>query len=169
MKQAWKDIVMNAPDALNLGKIRKQLEGPVPLRAAAGLIGLAMALTSMIGFLNIFSLIGSPAKFILQIYEFFFGVAIFVVEIKDFKGCGKLRRFIMRWFPFTSIVGGKGLLMLQAGLLGISFGWTNLLVFVPACASIAMGVVYLLIHFSKCEELENKYEQSVWATQHQMV
>lgn len=155
----FQDYIPNMKDLIS---IKEELEGPKPLRVIAGLGGLALALGSGIGLINVVSLLTHPCQFVLRIYETLFGLLIAIVELKTFFQHGnKLKELCYKWFPFLTILGGKGAFYIFAGAMGIGFGWLHILVFVPAVFCLGMGVVYVLFHFGKCTELRDKYDQTV--------
>lgn len=87
-----------------------------------------------------------------------FGLLVAVVELKAFIGHGNaLAEFCQQWFPFLTVIGGKGAFCVFAGSLGLVLDW---LVFVPACFVIAMGVLYVLFHFGQCGQFRDKYRRS---------
>eukprot|EP01070_Trichotokara_eunicae_P001714 Trichotokara_eunicae@DN2095_c0_g1_i2.p1 len=145
----------------DIDSIRAELEGPYPLRAICGIAGAAMAGAAGLSMLNIFTALFSPAKFILTAYQLLFGILIAVVELKDLPCGSKLKDFAYKWMPCLTIVGGKGCFYLFAGSLGLSFGLTKLLLFIPAACVSACGIVLILFHFGKCNTLQEKYNQSV--------
>eukprot|EP01069_Polyplicarium_translucidae_P000913 Polyplicarium_translucidae@DN1443_c0_g1_i1.p1 len=144
-----------------MGKLRKELEGPYPIRVICGLCGLAMFVSCGFGMLNIFSLIAQPARFILRAYMMAFSLIIMIVELKDVPCIGaKLQEFTHKWLPFLTIIGGKGSFYAFAGSLGAS-SLDNIIVFIPAMAVMVCGVVLILIHFGKCKQLSDKYDQTI--------
>jgi len=158
------EMMHNMGNNFDVDAIRKELEGPMALRVICGLAGLALTVCSVLGMLNIPALVTHPARFLLQIYEAIFGLVICGVELKDVPCHGAVRDLSNKWFPFLTIVGGKGLFYIFVGSLGAAFGMINLLVFIPAMAVLACGVVLVLFHFGKCKQIGEKYDMTVMHT-----
>jgi len=157
-KDLFRDMAANLVD---LKAIRNGLEGPKPLRTVSFIVGLCLLVFSVLGMFNIF-LLGSPAYYVLQAYEGMFGFAIVVVELKDQKVFDKYKTFIYKWFPFTTVMAGKGLLLIIAGMLGLGFGMGNLLLAIPGACAFLIGIVYVLMHFGKAKRMNEMYDVSMF-------
>eukprot|EP01071_Lankesteria_metandrocarpae_P003857 Lankesteria_metandrocarpae@DN3220_c0_g1_i3.p1 len=155
---AWNQ---NAPD-LDISGLRKELEGPMPLRAMCGFAGFALTVCACLGMLNLPAMVTHPARFLLQIYEAVFGLVICGVELKDASTLSGVREIAYKWMPFLSVVGGKGAFYIFVGSLGAAFGFINMLIFVPAMVVLACGVILVLYHFGHCRQLGEKYDMTVY-------
>lgn len=93
---------------------------------------------------------------------FLFGIAIFAIEAKDIAKSKAIKDFIYTWFPFTTIVGGKGTFMLIAGSVGLGFGSKNYLLAIPGICSMVLGAVYIIMHLTKSKKLTEMYDVSMF-------
>eukprot|EP01053_Blabericola_migrator_P006863 Blabericola_migrator_1__6862@NODE_3475_length_1743_cov_49_458831_g2160_i0_p1_GENE_NODE_3475_length_1743_cov_49_458831_g2160_i0NODE_3475_length_1743_cov_49_458831_g2160_i0_p1_ORF_typecomplete_len191_score26_40COPI_assoc/PF08507_10/2e15TssN/PF17555_2/0_24_NODE_3475_length_1743_cov_49_458831_g2160_i05821154 len=154
----WKDVYRDLP---NLHDITQTLEGPKPIRVLAALGGLGMMGVAGLQLLNFPLFFLEPWRYVLLCYMLLFGLAIVSIEAKSASSRTNNKQFIYRWFPFVSIVGGKGITYIFFGTLGLSFGWHHLLMFGTSAFVAGIGLVYCLIHFANFRSLEEMYDKSV--------
>eukprot|EP01055_Gregarina_sp_Pseudo9_P004341 Gregarina_sp_Pseudo_9__4340@NODE_449_length_2812_cov_14_912730_g425_i0_p3_GENE_NODE_449_length_2812_cov_14_912730_g425_i0NODE_449_length_2812_cov_14_912730_g425_i0_p3_ORF_typecomplete_len212_score20_45COPI_assoc/PF08507_10/2_6e14TMEM72/PF16054_5/0_85_NODE_449_length_2812_cov_14_912730_g425_i09051540 len=157
----WKDIFRDLPDLHN---IRQELEGPRPLRALAGLGGLALCVAASLKLLNIGTFFTEPWRYVVETYILVFGIAIMIIEAKSAVKTSN-KQFLYTWFPFASIVGGKGICYIFFGTLGLSLGQGQVLLFGASAYIAVVGLIYCLIHFAKVKTLAEQYNQSVLVSQ----
>eukprot|EP01057_Protomagalhaensia_wolfi_P006204 Protomagalhaensia_wolfi_Nauph_80__6203@NODE_924_length_1878_cov_661_286569_g696_i0_p2_GENE_NODE_924_length_1878_cov_661_286569_g696_i0NODE_924_length_1878_cov_661_286569_g696_i0_p2_ORF_typecomplete_len198_score41_25COPI_assoc/PF08507_10/1_1e15TssN/PF17555_2/0_26_NODE_924_length_1878_cov_661_286569_g696_i011651758 len=163
-KFEWKDVFQDVP---NLNELTQELEGPKPLRLLAALGGLGLAAVAALKLLNFTTFFTEPWRYVLECYMVVFGIAIVTIEAKSVAGRSQNKQFLYKWFPFVSIVGGKGITYIFFGTLGLSFGWHHLLMFGVSAYVGAIGVAYCLIHFAKFDSLGEKYNQTVFLSRSQ--
>lgn len=161
-KDEWAELLTDLPK-LDLGVLRDELEGPKPLRAIATICGLAMAAAAGLQLINIPRAITHPAEYAVEANMLLFGLSVVLIESKTLSHKDRQRKsFIHQWFPFLSIVGGKGLAYIFFGSLGLSFGLKQMLSFATGGAMTLMGVIYCLIQFAHNDTLAQKYDHSVY-------
>ncbi|EZG43777.1 COPI associated protein [Gregarina niphandrodes] len=165
-KNDWNAVLRDRP-AFDVKGMREELEGPAPIRAFAALGGVAMCLASALGMLNVIKVVFNPVAYLLHLYLIAFGMSVIAIEGKTL-GENSWKMFVYRWLPFTTVVGGKGLMYAFFGLLGLAYGFQDFLLFAAGCYMVAVGVVYCLIHTAKFESLNEKYAKSQYVTRSSM-
>eukprot|EP01054_Gregarina_sp_Poly1_P000320 Gregarina_sp_Poly_1__319@NODE_1078_length_5165_cov_88_419969_g749_i0_p3_GENE_NODE_1078_length_5165_cov_88_419969_g749_i0NODE_1078_length_5165_cov_88_419969_g749_i0_p3_ORF_typecomplete_len218_score18_80COPI_assoc/PF08507_10/8_5e14_NODE_1078_length_5165_cov_88_419969_g749_i021732826 len=160
---AWKDMFTDLP---KLHEIKQELEGPKPLRVLAALGGFSLFVSAALSLINIGTFFMMPSRYVVEGYMALFGLAIITIEAKSagHSPTGN-KAFLYRWFPFVSIVGGKGLSYIFFGTLGLSFGQQQVLLFGSSLYVGAIGLAYCLIHFANFKTLGEKYDKSVYYSQ----
>eukprot|EP01055_Gregarina_sp_Pseudo9_P001598 Gregarina_sp_Pseudo_9__1597@NODE_2076_length_1167_cov_5_617908_g1917_i0_p1_GENE_NODE_2076_length_1167_cov_5_617908_g1917_i0NODE_2076_length_1167_cov_5_617908_g1917_i0_p1_ORF_typecomplete_len204_score40_62COPI_assoc/PF08507_10/5_7e16Phage_holin_5_1/PF06946_11/4e03Phage_holin_5_1/PF06946_11/0_045PhoR/PF11808_8/99PhoR/PF11808_8/2_9_NODE_2076_length_1167_cov_5_617908_g1917_i05561128 len=155
-------------DALNgqdfmveLRLLMQFLEGPVALRFAAGVAGAALAAgAALLTLEDVYTL--SPPQMILRAYTILFGAILVVNECKtaSVSALQSYQQWVFKWFPFLSVMAGKGAFMLLVGAVGMAYH-DHYLVALPAGLLAAVGACYLLVHFAKRQELEEAIDKSM--------
>ncbi|KAH0485333.1 MAG: uncharacterized protein KVP18_003897 [Porospora cf. gigantea A] len=80
--------------------------------------------------------------------------------MKDLQKLSKFHNMFIKWFPFLTVLWGKGGLMIFAGSLGAAF-FSKLVMFVPCMVTIAIGVINMLMYFGKMEQYDKAYDKSM--------
>jgi len=143
-----------------LSRLRKKLEGPVALRYISATAGAALTICS------IYQLI-SMGMGILTHWNLSYlitlaglaGFTVFCVEIKDVAKFGSVMEWYHRWFPFLTVMWGKGLMMIFAGALGFAFV-KNLIMLIPAMCLCGAGFIYFMMYFGKFKQYQEEFEKS---------
>eukprot|EP01053_Blabericola_migrator_P001907 Blabericola_migrator_1__1906@NODE_1518_length_4363_cov_96_666899_g998_i0_p3_GENE_NODE_1518_length_4363_cov_96_666899_g998_i0NODE_1518_length_4363_cov_96_666899_g998_i0_p3_ORF_typecomplete_len215_score29_38COPI_assoc/PF08507_10/6_2e16TMEM72/PF16054_5/0_054PMT_4TMC/PF16192_5/0_037DUF1129/PF06570_11/0_09DUF4131/PF13567_6/16DUF4131/PF13567_6/7_8Claudin_2/PF13903_6/0_5Proton_antipo_C/PF01010_19/7e03Proton_antipo_C/PF01010_19/0_51_NODE_1518_length_4363_cov_96_666899_g998_i033303974 len=141
------------------------LEGPALLRLVGGLAGLALAaggtLTALSGPEN-----PEPPLLILQVYTVLFGIIVTVNELKTPRNgrLESLRSWVFKWFPFMSVMAGKGVFMLLVGAVGMAYQ-THYMVTIPAMVLALCGVANIALQMSRHQEVNQAIDKSMhlWA------
>ncbi|CBZ50812.1 conserved hypothetical protein [Neospora caninum Liverpool] len=129
-------------------------EGPKPLRALCFVGGVGLIAVTVLQIMNIFSMVGNPASYILQFFLMMFGVAICVVEAKDLEQLERLQPFFATWFKFLTVPLGKGLFYILVGAICLSLWTSNFFLLFVGGYMVLMGIMCVMIHFGLRHQLQ---------------
>ncbi|KEP61665.1 UNVERIFIED_CONTAM: hypothetical protein HHA_267300 [Hammondia hammondi] len=129
-------------------------EGPKPLRALCFVGGLVLIAVTVLQIMNIFSVVGNPASYILQLFVMMFGVAICVIEAKDFEQLERLQPLFVTWFKFLTVPLGKGLFYILVGAICVSLWSSNFLLLFVGGYMVLMGIMCVMVHFGMRHQLQ---------------
>jgi len=150
----------NANIQNQLAKLRKKLEGPVGLRYVSAAAGAALLVCSAFQLVSMGTGIFTHwNKSYLITLAGLAGFTVFCVEIKDIAQLSAIMEWYHRWFPFLTVMWGKGLMMIFAGALGFAF-LENLIMLIPSIALCASGFIYFMMYFGKFKQYQEEFEKS---------
>lgn len=138
-------------------------DGPKSLRALCFTGGVALTVVSFLGIFNVFGLLSGIATYCLTVYQLLFGLTAMVIETKKDDSFGLLSRakpFLEEWCKFLTVPGGKGLLYLCAGNIGLTLWSVSFLQAIVGFYLLGMGVACLMVHFGKAEQLKEQMHKA---------
>eukprot|EP01057_Protomagalhaensia_wolfi_P001764 Protomagalhaensia_wolfi_Nauph_80__1763@NODE_209_length_3171_cov_19_960089_g157_i0_p3_GENE_NODE_209_length_3171_cov_19_960089_g157_i0NODE_209_length_3171_cov_19_960089_g157_i0_p3_ORF_typecomplete_len190_score27_96COPI_assoc/PF08507_10/6_4e13DUF2613/PF11021_8/0_074CbiQ/PF02361_16/0_17CoA_binding_3/PF13727_6/4_6e02CoA_binding_3/PF13727_6/1_2Claudin_2/PF13903_6/2_8e03Claudin_2/PF13903_6/0_25_NODE_209_length_3171_cov_19_960089_g157_i09171486 len=138
------------------------LEGPTALRVAGGVAGLALAAGA------IFTAVAEqadklePSLLILRAYTVLFGLIVIVNELKTPANANleTFRNWTFKWFPFMSVMAGKGVFMLLVGSVGMAYQ-RHYMVLIPATVLALTGCGHLFVYWTKRREVGEAVDKSM--------
>ncbi|CAE7252959.1 unnamed protein product [Symbiodinium natans] len=121
------------------------------------LVALALVASSILGMLNIFSLLLNPFQYLIGVYNFFFALAIVVLDGESawFRHCCDCRSRLFQSIPFLATQPGRALLHFYVGTINIAMlpGGILDIVFVAVGGSLVVCSFLMLLHHNYCHKV----------------
>eukprot|EP01056_Protomagalhaensia_sp_Gyna25_P000859 Protomagalhaensia_sp_Gyna_25__858@NODE_1415_length_1858_cov_109_268279_g1141_i0_p2_GENE_NODE_1415_length_1858_cov_109_268279_g1141_i0NODE_1415_length_1858_cov_109_268279_g1141_i0_p2_ORF_typecomplete_len190_score28_83COPI_assoc/PF08507_10/6_2e11Claudin_2/PF13903_6/0_14CoA_binding_3/PF13727_6/1_9e02CoA_binding_3/PF13727_6/0_97_NODE_1415_length_1858_cov_109_268279_g1141_i0329898 len=138
------------------------LEGPTVLRITGGVAGLALAAGAIFTAVTDQATKLEPSLLILRGYTVLFVFFLIVNELKTPANAGleTFRNWTFKWFPFMSVMAGKGVFMLLVGSVGMAYQ-RHYMVLIPATVLALTGCGHLLVYWAKRREVGEAVDKSM--------
>ncbi|CAE7503144.1 unnamed protein product, partial [Symbiodinium pilosum] len=118
------------------------------------LVALALVVASVLGMINIFSLVFDPFHYLVGVYNFFFALAMVVLDGESswFRHCCDCRSRLFQSFPFLATQPGRALLHFYVGTVNIAMmpGGFMDIVFVAVGGSLVVCSILMVLHHNYC-------------------